>query len=378
MLSYSAVQSGAKLVLVKHSMSLRYGSPTLPIVRETVFPHEIMDMIFNYAAKDDDASCRHLSVLCRINKSFKENFTLLLYGRAVDIFKLPEEKPFLGHLALHQLKLYRATLCQFVDAGGSLRDHIEDKLYNAGKPVPNVTGRHACTALIHAAVHGFGNQTSGEITLASRKEDISLVLECGANINRNDCARNEDACRHKTALIQCLEFKYGAKQHRSAVYLISRGADVTARSSTGGTALHYHIENLRGTEADACMMSFLINCGADVNAQNEWGQTPLLCLLEPQSANPKHDEESGHVMRLARDSWYLPFFIKFLIDHGANVGHRYADCSNLGGWNAWKLLYRTKKAYPDKKIWKKCVELIRKAMVEQGYGLNSPKWHLGV
>jgi ankyrin repeat protein len=50
-------------------------------------------------------------------------------------------------------------------------------------------------------------------------------------------------------------------------FLISRGADVRARSHVGGTPLHW--------AWDAAVIRALVSAGADVNARDDFGHTPL-------------------------------------------------------------------------------------------------------
>jgi ankyrin repeat protein len=61
-----------------------------------------------------------------------------------------------------------------------------------------------------------------------------------------------------------------------AEYLIANGADVNAKNKNGKTPLHWAAVHDLGDEADYTgVAECLIEHGADVNAKDEVGRTPL-------------------------------------------------------------------------------------------------------
>jgi hypothetical protein len=87
--------------------------------------------------------------------------------------------------------------------------------------------------------------------------------------------------------------------------LVSKGADVNAKDNDGRTPLH---DFITGAEAPAETIKFLVSQGADVNAQDENGKTPLGIINEAKGQDTDWDtawddvedlEETKRVLREA-------------------------------------------------------------------------------
>jgi ankyrin repeat protein len=59
------------------------------------------------------------------------------------------------------------------------------------------------------------------------------------------------------------------------VLLLSRGADINARTVDGTTLLHFH-----ATHASGELIRFLLECGADPHAKTKANQTPWAIAVE--------------------------------------------------------------------------------------------------
>src|SRR5262245_52754739 len=71
----------------------------------------------------------------------------------------------------------------------------------------------------------------------------------------------------ETALIDAIQ----TGNRSAAVKLIDQKVDVKSAASDGTTALHWAAHN-----GDADLVDRLIKAGADVNAKNEFGSTPII------------------------------------------------------------------------------------------------------
>jgi len=130
-------------------------------------------------------------------------------------------------------------------------------------------------------------------------------------------------------------------------YLVSQGADVNAKNNKGDTPLHCAAIYNPSVE----VLQYLVSQGADVNAKNKYGGTPLynaasnhndaiLKYLVSQGA----DAGSGFWSQMlcnAIESKHNVDVLKYLISRGADVNEK--DCFgktslHYAAWNSsWKL-----------------------------------------
>lgn len=158
---------------------------------------------------------------------------------------------------------------------------------------PNQTeSEHELTAL-HVLVDGpYKGQT---ITEAQRAEIIKLLVQKGADVNRAD--KHQVAPVHKVALNdrpQCLDALIEAKVDPNVVFMGERAISIAARqnrdqilkrlldypqtqkdvqSQTGGTVLHFAAAGM--VDSPECV-NLLLQSGANVNAQDQRGNTPAM------------------------------------------------------------------------------------------------------
>jgi ankyrin repeat protein len=160
------------------------------------------------------------------------------------------------------------------------------------------------------------------VACQSGEEEIEEALARGADVN----AKSGMSC---SPLMFASAFNTAA----AVKYLIERGADPEARNAREETALHIA---LRRSPADAQSVRVLIEAGADVNAADGEGYTPLL-LAASQSAE----------------------IVKALIDAGADTGALIPG-ENGEQKNAMSIALRSK-----------CFRVVR-ALLAAGMNLNEP------
>lgn len=137
---------------------------------------------------------------------------------------------------------------------------------------------------------------------------VPFLLSCGADVNLG--------WRDVTPLMESVSGWHSSQQ--TVHLLLASGADVTKKDSKGRTALHYLA--MFGSVSFVEIVSALVRFGANVNAQDEDGVTPLM-----HAANRKTE--------------LSPLF-EVLIDLGANVGlrdklHRTARDHYILAWDPW-------------------------------------------
>ncbi len=123
---------------------------------------------------------------------------------------------------------------------------------------PNLTDHRGTSPLLHALLPYRGE--------ATRLEVVNLLLGKGADVN----ARAPGD--HRTALHQALR-----PGHASVVQaLLQHGADPNARDDAGSTPLMYAVQRSYLTADTADIVRLLAKAGADLNAQDATGRTAVV------------------------------------------------------------------------------------------------------
>ena len=183
----------------------------------------------------------------------------------------------------------------------------------------------------NANIEGRGHYNYGERThlyctplccaAADGNVDIlSCLMENGADTNA--CEGNR--C---TPLMMA-----SARGHVNAVTVLTdRGADVTLKSKDGKTALHHAVHD--GYVSLVEVLSCLIKNGAEVNARDQSGRTPLMeacrrcranvvTFLIEHGAEVNARDQSGRTPLMEACKHCRANVVTFLIEHGAEVNAR--------------------------------------------------------
>lgn len=109
-------------------------------------------------------------------------------------------------------------------------------------------------------------------------ECVELLLEHAASANARDSLK-------KTALMWAVEC---AAQQSVIAALLKRKPDIESRDQNGNTALHYCAARKENLHISHVIAEMLLEAGAEVNAVNDYGHTPLMLLVQntPKACAP--------------------------------------------------------------------------------------------
>lgn len=129
---------------------------------------------------------------------------------------------------------------------------------------------------------------------SERGEILKLLGVAGANIDQCDAAGN--TALHRAMLHQTIQ---SISEVDTIVALIAGGADVNATNASGQTPLHLAVEKIPSwalDESSTTPVQALIRAKADVNAQDNAGRTPLHVLV---TADTSFKEEATRALLAA-------------------------------------------------------------------------------
>ncbi len=141
-------------------------------------------------------------------------------------------------------------------------------------------------------------------------EVVSLLIEAGADVN----AKDDDGMTPLTFAI------WKSRTPEVVTLLIEAGADVNARDNLGMTPLMLAASVSKTPE----IVTLLIEAGADVNAKGNNGRTPLSWATNPEIIKLLKEVEATYKLLSACSKGHWPNYpkadyIRVLIDEGANV-----------------------------------------------------------
>lgn len=255
----------------------RYGMPS---VRETPLSlacrssnAELLDVFLPYITKADADLCfhhvkdaHHLEALLKTGlvsvNSYMDGQSALV--RAIRRLDLESIKVLLKY----GTDINRRSTCEFHETVGQVSSELTLPDRDSGA----------------TALHVFAGYDRGPVLYSAERRDVArqileLLLENGADIN----AAMDD--RYQSGLtplhcalrgnVQCGWEEPSDSQHTQYVVdlLLEAGADPNSRTNKGSTPLHL----IR--ECSAGALGSLVRNGADLEAKNEYGRSPLLQLL---------------------------------------------------------------------------------------------------
>lgn len=155
------------------------------------------------------------------------------------------------------------------------------------------------------ALGDYGDTPLMELA-GSRRHDartlgiLAVFLEAGVDVNQRDASGLRRTPLHDVAVSLG---GIGAGTAAFARALLDAGADVNASDDTGWTPLHSAVSSRRAGLGDS-LVAVLVDAGADVNARTETGVTPLhralnypdvVTALIEAGADPAAVDDSGHI-----------------------------------------------------------------------------------
>lgn len=167
------------------------------------------------------------------------------------------------------------------------------------------------------------NQKLIRAVYKSNHEEITRLLQSGADVNSSTMMNERPvlsiACERNDITAVHLLLEYAPDVNKVDIYkhtpimfacmhsdltpvveeLVSRGASVNQEDNDGKTAFFF-------AAMYGCIssMEFLLSHGANIDARDKWGKTPLICTVETKNQNKNPNFEST---------------IEFLLANGANV-----------------------------------------------------------
>ncbi len=189
---------------------------------------------------------------------------------------------------------------------------------------------NGCTALLRACGAGHPTIVSALLSAGANPDLVSsnnmsplgvAVLGNHRGVVRMLLDRNIEVDQAQQMGITPLMLASAQWNSRMVGLLLRNGADVNASDESDTTALMAAAQNAlhsSDTEAAATTLRNLLNAGAQINARNEEGQSPLLLLLGVR-ANQADEADGSTLSRLAFQ----------LIEAGAEP-----DYQDMAGWTA--------------------------------------------
>lgn len=160
------------------------------------------------------------------------------------------------------------------------RMDLVTELLNRGADI-NTTRRDGETPLLAAAgsteLAMFALLVTRGADLSARDRSGTSVMEVEAENNHAALVRvlkSNDRGSKQKVYFACLRAALMEGYDDQVKLLIANGLDVRTRDANGYTALHY-----AATSRDRDVLAMLIKAGADVNARNRFGETPLFTSL---------------------------------------------------------------------------------------------------